>query len=410
MFRLRCSLRHCLLALPFSLATVQGLLAQSTKEPSSKPESASVTEVAEDITVSDPAAATKLQTRVLTGIRQLTFEGKRAGEAYFGKEGRMLVFQSEREPENPFFQIYVMDRETGDTHRVSPGHGKTTCAWLHPSGKQVVYASTELDPDALQKQKAEIDFRASGQTKRYSWDYDPTYDLIVRDISGENPVRLTDTVGYDAEGSYSPDGSLICFASNRRAYSGDLNDEEKKLFEVDPSSAMDLYIMKADGTDVRRLTDTIGYDGGPFFSPDGKKICFRRFAKNGAVAEIMTMNIDGSDQRSLTHLEKVSWAPFYHPTGEYLVFATNRHGFDNFEIYMVDAEGKNEPVRVTYRKGFDGLPVFSPDGKTLIWTSNNNSSQSQLFQAKWDHAAARELISANPPAATPKVGRAGDEH
>ena len=100
----------------------------------------------------------------------------------------------------------------------------------------------------------------------------------------------------DAEGSYSPDGEWICFASNRRAYSNDLSEEEKKLFEVDPASAMDLYIMRTDGSELKRLTTSIGYDGGPFFSPDGKRICWRRFSKDGATAEIMVMDRDGSSE------------------------------------------------------------------------------------------------------------------
>ncbi len=81
--------------------------------------------------------------------------------------------------------------------------------------------------------------------------------------------------------------------------------------------------MNADGSDVRRLTNVPGYDGGPFFSPDGKRICWRRFSPNGATAEILTMNIDGSDQRQLTRFSAMSWAPFYHPSGEYLIFTTN---------------------------------------------------------------------------------------
>ncbi|NIR58063.1 MAG: hypothetical protein GWO02_00350, partial [Gammaproteobacteria bacterium] len=61
--------------------------------------------------------------------RQLTFEGRRAGEGYFSADGSALIFQSEREPGNPFYQMYLMDLETGDVRRVSPGHGKTTCGW-----------------------------------------------------------------------------------------------------------------------------------------------------------------------------------------------------------------------------------------------------------------------------------------
>ncbi len=348
-----------------------------------------------DVLVDDPVRAAQLQAALLSEIRQLTFEGKRAGEGYFSGDGKQIVFQSEREADNPFFQIYLMNLSNGDTHRVSPGIGKTTCAWIHPDGQRVLYASTQFDPAAQQKQLDEIAFRESGQTRRYSWDYDPSYDLVVFDRSATDAgsyVRLTTEEGYDAEASYSPDGKLICFASNRRAYSGELTAEEKQLFEVDPASAMDLYLMDSDGKNVKRLTTEIGYDGGPFFSPDGQQICFRRFSRDGATAEIMLMNIDGSNQRAITKLKNMSWAPYFHPSGEYLIFATNRHGFGNFELYLVDAAGEHEPVRVTYRDGFDGLPVFTPSGDGLVWTSNGGNSQSQLFEAKWNHLAARRLL------------------
>lgn len=345
-----------------------------------------------DLLLENPAEAAERQAALLGDIRQLTFAGRRAGEGYFSADGKQMVFQSEREADNPFFQIYLMDRENGDLRRVSPGVGKTTCAWVHPDGKRVLFASTQFDPEAVQKQEEEIAFRASGQTRRYSWDYDPTYDLVEWDLETGAYRQLTTAEGYDAEGSYSPDGKHIAFASNRRAYSGELSEAEQKLFEVDPASAMELYIMDSDGSNVRRLTDVVGYDGGPFFSPDGERICWRRFEENGAVAEIMVMDVDGSNQRAITRMQNMSWAPFFHPSGDYLVFATNRHGFDNFEIYMVDAQGKAEPVRVTYRAGFDAMPVFTPDGENLVWTSNGGGSESQLYEASWNDAEARKLL------------------
>lgn len=358
-----------------------------------------------DITVSNPEQALELQSRLISGVRQLTFEGKRAGESYFSQDGRWMVFQSERETDNPFFQIYLMDRETGDTRRVSPGYGKTTCAWIHPDNQHVLFASTQFDPEARAKQQAEIEFRSSGKSRRYAWDYDENYDLVVCDLKSGDYTRLTEAVGYDAEASYSPDGKRICFASNRRAYSGDLSEEEQELFAQDPASAIDLYIMDADGTNVRRLTDAPGYDGGPFFSPDGQTICWRRFREDGATAEIMLMKADGTDQRAITHMRAMSWAPFFHTSGDYLIFATNKHGFENFELYLVDAAGAHEPVRATYRPGFDGLPVFPPGGKSLVWTSNNGSSQSQIFEAKWNDAAARELLGLTKPAGRAASGQ-----
>ena len=346
-----------------------------------------------DIADSDPQAAAAKEAMLLIGTRQLTFEGRRAGEGYFSQDGTQLVFQSEREPGNPFFQIYVMDRETGDVERVSPGRGKTTCAWIHPDGKRVLFASTHDDESALDKQRAEIELRQSGNERRYSWDYDEHFEIYEFDRSTKQYRKLTDARGYDAEGSWSPDGRLIAFSSNRRAYAADLTAEEKQQFYLDAATMNDIYVMDADGKIVRQLTTSPGYDGGPFFSPDGKRICWRQFSPNGAIAEVWTMNIDGSDKRQLTRLGAMSWAPFYHPSGEYLIFTTNRHGFANFELYLVDVAGKSVPVRVTYTKGFDGLPAFTPDGKQLAWTSNRTASaQSQIFLASWNHDRARELL------------------
>jgi len=112
-----------------------------------------------DITESDPRAAAAREAMLLSGTRQLTFEGRRAGEGYFSRDGRQMVFQSEREPGNPFFQIYLMDLEMGDVDRISPGHGKTTCAWIHPEGGKILFASTHEDPDARKKQTEEIKLR-----------------------------------------------------------------------------------------------------------------------------------------------------------------------------------------------------------------------------------------------------------
>ena len=338
-------------------------------------------------------SASDIEARLLGPIVQLTFEGRRGGEGYFNADGTEMVFQSERRAENPFYQIYTLNFETGETALVSPGHGKTTCAWLHPDGNRVLFASTQNDPQARQKQLDEIAFRESGQTRRYSWDYDENYELIALDRATGEYTQLTDVKGYDAEASYSPDGQWIAFASNRTGYSDTLSEEDRKKFDNDLAWAMDIYIMKSDGSEVKRLTDTPGYDGGPFFSPDGKRICWRRFSENGLTAEIYTMNVDGSDQKQLTKMNVMSWAPFYHPSGRYIIFTTNKHGFGNFELYLVDAAGQSTPTRVTGTEGFDGLASFTPDGKSMTWTSNRNSKkQSQIYMADWNHEAALKAL------------------
>jgi hypothetical protein len=304
-----------------------------------------------------------------------------------------MVFQSEREPGNPFYQIYLLDLETGDTQRVSPGTGKTTCAWIHPSGDRVLYASAHEDPLAGQKMREELEARASGRERRYAWDYDEHYEIYAQDLARGERVNLTRTPGYDAEGAYSPDGRSILFASNRRAYSGEMTAEEAAVFEHDKSYLMDLYLMDADGGNVRRLTTAPGYDGGPFFSADGRSITWRRFSKDGASAEIHAMDLATGEERQLTRMGVLSWAPYFHPSGDYLIFASNREGYANFELFLVDAWGRREPVRVTHTDGFDGLPVFSPDGKRLAWTSNRTANKgSQIFFADWNDAEARRLL------------------
>ena len=337
------------------------------------------------------------EAELLGNIRQLTFEGRRAGEGYFNADGTKLIFQSEREPGNPFYQIYLMDLETGDTDLVSPGLGKTTCAWIHPDNERMLFASTHLDPEVLAKQKEEYELREKGG-RRYSWSFDEFYDIFEGPIDagadGERAYKnLTSALGYDAEASYSPDGKEILFASNRHAYEGELSQEDQIQLAKDPSYFMDLYVMNADGSNVRRLTDTPGYDGGPFYSADGEKIVWRRFAEDGHSAEVYTANPDGTGEKRLTDLGAMSWAPYFHPSGDYVIFATSVHGFANFELYLVDSAGEKEPVRVTSDERFDSLPVFSPDGQTVTWASSRTADkQAQIFIAEWNDEAARDLL------------------
>jgi Tol biopolymer transport system component len=335
----------------------------------------------------------------LSRIRRLTVEGRRAGEGYWSSDGRKLVFQSEREPGNPFYQIYVLDFTTGETKRISPGYGKTTCAFFRPGSDQILFSSTHLDPRSRELQAEELAFRESGQERRYAWDYDPMMDIFVYSESTGELTRLTTEEGYDAEASYSPDGEWIVFSSTRNAYNRELSAEERKLLEVDPAYFGDLFIMRADGSDVRQLTDEPGYDGGPFFMQNGD-IVWRRFDESGLIADVWTMKPDGSNKRRITDFGAMSWAPYEHPSGEYFFFSSNKYGFENFEIFIVDARGEKEPVRVTTSPGFDGLPVPSPDGRRLAFTSTRgggSGSAGQIFLADWNHEAALAALAAAPP-------------
>src|SRR4030095_1012775 len=244
--------------------------------------------VALDVFSATQAQGAPQQRDFLTRIRRLTVEGRRAGEGYWSKDGRKLVFQSEREPGNPFYQIYLMDMESGNTTRVSPGTGKTTCSFINPETGDILFASTHHDPRSKQLQDEELRFRASGQERRYSWDYDPEMELYARSKQTGAYRRLTNKRGYDAEASYSPDGQWIVFSSTRDAYDRNLSAAERKQLDTDPSyfGANSIMRADADGSGPKRLTNVAGYDGGPFFSPDGTRIVWRRFDEAGLLADV----------------------------------------------------------------------------------------------------------------------------
>jgi Tol biopolymer transport system component len=331
--------------------------------------------------------------QLLSNTRQLIEGSLRSGEGYFSADGDRFIYQSEIVGDNPFYQIYVLNLADGSSQKVSPGIGLTTCSWIHPTLDRVMFSSTHEDPDARAKQAQEISIRNSGINRPYGWDYDRHYDIYQADSNGDNLVNLTSTDGYDAEGSYSADGSKILFASNRAAYQRNLSQAEQKLFDDDASYFMDLYLMDADGSNVRQITHSPGYDGGPFFSPDNNKVVWRRFNPDGNSAEIWTMNIDGSGQRQLTADAMVSWGPYYHPSGDYIIYSSNILGNANFELFMIDPIGMNPPVRVTNTAGTDILPVFSPDGNQLAWsTTRTADGTSQIHMSDWNHGQALKLL------------------
>lgn len=322
-----------------------------------------------------------------TDLQQITFSGKRSGEGYFSGDDSKLVYQSENVAGNPFYQIYTLDLRTGQTRLVSNEIGKTTCAWFHPNNVDILYSSTHLDPLSRKKQEAELENRIQNTGKKYSWDYDKNYDLFLKNIETNNLRRLTYATGYDAEGSISSDGKKIVFTSNRNIYRQGMN------LEREHSYYCDLFLLDLDKNETQQLTDTPGYDGGPFFNSDNTRICWRRFSENGHTAEIFTMDLNNKVENKITDLGVMSWAPYFHPSNDYIIFSNNLHGFNNFELYIVDRSGRGEPVRVTKREGFDGLPTFSNDGNTLSWTSNNTASgNSQIFTAVWNHDAAIDAL------------------
>ena len=278
--------------------------------------------------------------------------------------------------------------------------GKTTCAFFRPgSDGDIEFASTHADPKSKQLQDEENAFRASGKERRYSWDYDPEMDIYVYGGRTGTLTRLTTARGYDAEGSYSPDGQWIVFTSMRDAYNRTLTDAEKKQLETDPSYFAEIYIMKADGSGQKRLTNVAGYDGGPFFTHDGSRIVWRRFDVTGRhrrrlddEAGRQRPAADHGFRRDELGALRASVRPLLHLRVEQARVRQLR------AVHGRRGGHEGAGARHLLTDGFDGLPVPSPDGKQLAWTSSRaGGSAGQLFLAQWNHEKALEALAQAPP-------------
>ena len=326
------------------------------------------------------AIADAPEERHLVNVRQVTFGGENA-EAYFSRDGQWLTFQSTRDG-RACDQQYVVRTDGTGLRRVSNGNGKTTCGWFLPDGKRLFFGSSHAHDSTCPPRP--------DPSAGYVWPLD-RFDIYTVGRDGSGLRRLTNYDVYTAEGVLSPDGTKIVFTSLK---DGDL----------------EIYTMNVDGSDVRRLTYTPGYDGGPWWSPDGTKIVYRahhpadsaqladyrallarRMVRPSRV-ELFVMNADGSDQRQVTALGGANFGPSWTPDGRRIIFSSNhvapRSG--NFDLYLVDAgatrAGPDQVERVTYAPVFDGFPMFSPDGRQVVWASNRTSvkpTDTNLYIADW---------------------------
>jgi TolB protein len=322
----------------------------------------------------------------LKNIQQLTFGGDNA-EAYFSFDGKFLVFQKTNPKEGLMCDQIFMARvpeKPGDPFlpkMISNGKGRTTCGAFLKDGKHILYASTHLGGDSCPP----VPDRSKYGNK-YIWPLYASMDIFIADTSGKIVKRLTNTPGYDAEATLSPDGKKIVFTSVR---DGDI----------------DLYVMELKSGKTTRITNTLGYDGGAWFSPDGKKIIWRAsrpkspedikeykdlLAENLVAPtqmEVYTADADGKNVKQETALGQANWAPAYLPDGKRIIFASNheyKRGFP-FNLYVLGTDGKLE--KVSRDNGFDAFPMFSPNGKKIVFCSNRNNGgtrDTNIFIADWE--------------------------
>ena len=330
---------------------------------------------------------------------QLTFNDRfvKAGESYFSPDGERVIFQAveqvEGEPPADFYAMFVADlvrddlgrtRSIENIRRISPEGSANTCGWFHPVDPDIVIFGTTLAPPSDETPPGYQ--RGSG---RYRWQFPPEMRIVATDLGVNDGTVETldqlvgDGTSYVAEGSFSPDGRHLLYTS-LEAGQGD-------IFVKDLATGITVHLVAAPG-----------YDGGPFFSPDGRRIAYRSDRHANNLLQVFVSDLAFDDAGTIVGIEReiqvtddghVNWCPFWHPDGRHLVYATSAVGHRNYEVFQVDAaeDSTASPPsmkygtglrRVTFGPGADVLPAFSSDGREMMWTCKRGpSNTSQLWVA-----------------------------
>jgi TolB protein len=308
--------------------------------------------------------------------KQLTHGGQNA-EAYWAPDGKRIVFQSTRDG-GECDQIFMMNADGSNQHLVSTGKGRTTCSYFLPDNKHILYASTHEAAPACPP--------PPDRSKGYVWAVYPSYDIYLATDEGKILKKLTDAPGYDAEATVNFKAKKIIYTSMA---SGDL----------------DLWTMKLDGSGKKQITHSLGYDGGPVFSRDGKQIVWRGnhpstpeqtqkykdlLAANLTTPmkmELFVSDADGKKIKQITNFGCASFAPSFTPDGKKIIFSSNKLKCDSreFELFLINTDGTGLE-QITNFGGFTSFPEFSPDGKQLVFASSLNGTgryEFNIFTAGW---------------------------
>lgn len=331
---------------------------------------------------------------ILANQIQLTFSDRfvKAGESYFSPDDKKIIFQAVEKPQgggvpDEFYAMFIADVQrdsagmiTGIDHikRLSPKGSANTCGWFHPIDRNVVlFASTLTKPTQASPPGYQ---RASG---RYKWAFPPEMRIVRCELDKADGTAATlqtlvgNGTAYCAEDSLSADGRHLLYCS--------LESGEGDLFILDLKTKRKTCIVQAKG-----------YDGGPFFSPDGKRICYRSDRNGDNLLQLFVADLAFNENGEIVGIKRefqltddasVNWCPFWTPEGRHLIYASSELGERNFEIFMLDADPGDLPGstgtikygtakrRLTYFDqagavpASDVLPALSHDGKWMIWSS-----------------------------------------
>ncbi|MBL1218159.1 MAG: hypothetical protein D8M59_11770 [Planctomycetes bacterium] len=280
-----------------------------------------------------------------------------AAEAYFSPDGTHLICNAQVGDDETYY-VYTMKLDGSEVRKIN-GKGMDACTYYFPDGQRIIWTSTR---DCLDLPKGDYSEPS---------DYPKGAELFISDLKGKNVKRLTHNECYDAECSVSPDGNWI-------------------LFSRQTDDGIDLWKMRADGSDEAQLTFTDDWhEGGAFFMPDGDTIIYRAWRhadsdQSPKPMTIFTIKADGADLTQITTDPGTNWAPYPAPDGNHFVYVRMMPPH-NFEIYLMNIETK-EKKQLTHNNAFDGYPVISPDGQTLLFSTSRGipRGERKLRLAKMD--------------------------
>ncbi|MEE2912309.1 MAG: hypothetical protein VX436_00730 [Planctomycetota bacterium] len=311
----------------------------------------------------------------------------KAGEAYFDSATKRVIFQAVEQDnsDESDYSIFIGDLlfnhnnsivELINIKKLSNDGSANTCAWFHPNDQGTVLFATTDTPvthgDSPGYQRG---------TDRYKWAFPQSMNIVSYDLATNQMVSLiNDPSNYIAEGSWSPDGRHLLYCSLA-------------------TGGGDIYVTDLKTRQKSILVDKAGYDGGPFFSPDGKRIVYRSDRRENDLLQLFVAELKFDEHGSIIGIDReyqltdnphVNWGPFWHPNGRFLIYATSEIGHHNYELFICDADNGDKSGttrygtrkrRITHAEEFDGLPVFDNSGKWLMWTSKRETGTSQLWVA-----------------------------
>lgn len=358
----------------------------------------------------------------------------KAGEAYFDHQTppRWVVFQGVERPEkgkeaSANYAMYVAklvyDADGNPTgldkiERISPDGSANTCAWFEPLSRErawgkLIFGSTLTAPTPAADTPGYQRTRGS-----YMWNFPPEMRVVSASVPAIfDEVMKAEHSGHDVPRAPAPGVTELLKTPNGPGYMAECSWSPKGrslLYTyLDPSTKNpDIWVYDEPTKTHTPLVQAQGYDGGPFFSPDGKWICYRSDRKGDNnlqlfVAELAFDDKDGEYMGGkITGIKRevqltaddqiVSWCPYWHPTMNYMVYATSAVSHSNYEVFAIEfkkdklsATPSLQRTRITYTEGFDGLPVFSDDGQFMMWTSQRGpkiegeqKASSQLWIAR----------------------------